>query len=788
MAKSVLIIGLFLTCYAIVSSSSLNIPESPSQIEYLTVDHFTHKSHRRDKRSAITTTPTTSSSNVDHELHLHALGRKFHMLLQQKEDILAPNFRISIVNPNGTEEIFHHDHSHLLPTFYRGHLAGNRNAKVAANIDLTTGIVTGSIDDPDDDKVFYIEPTSHLDAPSNVNNSSMVIYSYNKNDASNVESKFCDSINLKNDPEIASILKNASYTNKQRSKRSESPLAEKLVFKRPNRCAIRLVADTSFYKRMSSDIKRTVNYVVSVIDRINGIYTSTNFGDTPDSELQNFGFLIQEVSVLKDYVKDENHHNREPKDSEQMTISSLLDKFSAERSHKWFCLNHLFTHTQFREGVLGLAYVANPRKAVPGGICSGKVIRNGKEFFYNTGVTSTKNSFGKAIFTRITDLITAHELGHNWGAEHDPDLKDCSPSSSEGGPFLMHTYSLNGYEANNKLFSPCSKRSIANVLAYRSQSCFLPDTDIKCGNGVVEGNEECDANHIADARTPDSEHSDPCCTIECKLKPDAQCSDLNHLCCDKCKIRSRGSLCREKNSDSCKDATVCDGFSKNCPAKSPPLPDGRQCLDDGTCLNGQCKSVCEIEGKIPCICHQRKDQFCLRCCRSRGSNSTCSPHVKNSYLPNGSPCLYGFCDEGKCKKAPQDVVKRLWDIIKSSSFNSFLKLLVDNLVIVSIIVLALIYIPCAMWLNSRDKKTIEKISTLNTHRATPSFRRGQGDSVEMARLNPNPSAPNHPYYLRSSNRTDVPDEVDFSPSNDKKEDLNCTTVDLQPRVKLDTTD
>ena len=53
--------------------------------------------------------------------------------------------------------------------------------------------------------------------------------------------------------------------------------------------------------------------------------------------------------------------------------------------------------------------------------------------------------------TREADLVTAHELGHNWGSEHDPDLPECSPPASQGGSYLMYTYSVSGYDVNNKV-------------------------------------------------------------------------------------------------------------------------------------------------------------------------------------------------------------------------------------------------------------------------------------------------------------------------------------------------
>ena len=46
------------------------------------------------------------------------------------------------------------------------------------------------------------------------------------------------------------------------------------------------------------------------------------------------------------------------------------------------------------------------------------------------------------MITREADLVTAHEFGHNWGSEHDPDLPECSPKASEGGSYLMYTYSV----------------------------------------------------------------------------------------------------------------------------------------------------------------------------------------------------------------------------------------------------------------------------------------------------------------------------------------------------------
>lgn len=133
--------------------------------------------------------------------------------------------------------------------------------------------------------------------------------------------------------------------------------------------------------------------------------------------------------------------------------------------------------------------------------------------------------------------MTAHEFGHNWGSEHDPDIPECSPSASQGGSYLMYTYSVSGYDVNNKVgknweffdhlyiklsnipqkFSPCSLRSIRKVLQAKSGKCFSEPEESFCGNLRVEGDEECDAGLLG------TEDNDQCCDKDCKLRPRAVC-------------------------------------------------------------------------------------------------------------------------------------------------------------------------------------------------------------------------------------------------------------------------
>lgn len=78
-----------------------------------------------------------------------------------------------------------------------------------------------------------------------------------------------------------------------------------------------------------------------------------------------------------------------------------------------------------------MAYVGSPRRNSVGGICTPEYFKNGYTLYLNSGLSSSRNHYGQRVITREADLVTAHEFGHNWGSEHDPDSNECSPSASQ---------------------------------------------------------------------------------------------------------------------------------------------------------------------------------------------------------------------------------------------------------------------------------------------------------------------------------------------------------------------
>uniref|UniRef100_A0A669EH95 ADAM metallopeptidase domain 17a n=1 Tax=Oreochromis niloticus TaxID=8128 RepID=A0A669EH95_ORENI len=478
---------------------------------------------------------------------------------------------------------------------------------------------------------------------------------------------------------------------------------------RKNTCPLLLVADYRFYRHMGrKEESITLNYLIELIDRVDDIYRNTTWSN----EFKNYGVQIHQIIINKEPTKPPpdqpnwvhyNMENSPVKGKEVWDVKRLLEQFSSDIADNAssVCLAHLFTYQDFDEGTLGLAYVAPSKPQALGGLCPKPYYpshSSKKPSYLNTGLTSTKN-YGKTILTKEADLVTTHELGHNFGAEHDPDnIPYCAPSDDHGGKFVMYPIAVSGDHVNNKHFSNCSKASVERTLSHKAPLCFKERNSKVCGNSRVETGEDCDPGllHLND---------DPCCTSSCKFKSHAKCSDRNSPCCKNCTYAKRGTTCQEPINATCKGKSVCTGNSSECP---PPenAADNTVCVDKGLCRNGECVPFCEVEQNLqPCACNDT-EHSCKVCCRSK--NGTCSPYVKSGnflFLRKGKPCTVGFCDEGgKCMKQVQDVIERLWDFIDKLDINTFGKFLADNIV-GSVVVFSLIFwIPLSILVHCVDKQ------------------------------------------------------------------------------------
>lgn len=78
-----------------------------------------------------------------------------------------------------------------------------------------------------------------------------------------------------------------------------------------------------------------------------------------------------------------------------------------------------------------------------------------------------KNEHIWSAYVQEADLVTTHELGHNFGAEHDPDnIAYCAPSDDQGGKFVMYPIAVSGDHVNNKV------KTCSLIMIYCSSFCF----------------------------------------------------------------------------------------------------------------------------------------------------------------------------------------------------------------------------------------------------------------------------------------------------------------------------
>uniref|UniRef100_UPI0037E785BF disintegrin and metalloproteinase domain-containing protein 17 isoform X3 n=1 Tax=Semicossyphus pulcher TaxID=241346 RepID=UPI0037E785BF len=693
---------IFLSLFMVLTEAAISQPVGPEEEHYtaslrsmlndfdvLPVSSLqTHSVRRRDLQT---------ETHVEKLLSFNALQRHFRLYLRTNDQLFTEDFRAVVVEEDGRERSV----SVNRHNYFTGHVIGEENSRVQAHIDdheFSAHILT-------DEAEFNIEPLWRFtSAPPDGR-----LLIYRSEDIRNLSRLHQPSVcgYLTSDPDLLlpDGVKVSALENREEDGsvlRGKRQVHDHLK----NTCPLLLVADHRFFKHMGREEESTtLNYLIELIDRVDDIYRNTSW----DEEFKGYGVQIQQIIIEKSptpVAPGKNHFNMRGSPTEGRDVWDVkkLLEFSVDIAEKAsnVCLAHLFTYQDFDEGTLGLAYVAPSKPDIPGGLCSKACPSSSNEqraIYLNTGLTSTKN-YGKTILTKEADLVTTHELGHNFGAEHDPDnIPYCAPREDQGGKYVMYPIAVSGDHVNNKMFSNCSKRSIVKRLRFKAPSCFKQRNINVCGNSRVEQGEECDPGllHI---------NSDRCCTPDCRLRARAQCSDRNSACCKNCMFESEGEVCQEPIDATCKGHSYCTGNSSECP---PPenAADKTVCLDSGECLSGECVPFCQAVLKLqPCACNETNSS-CKVCCRS--SSGACAPYQDPTgdflFLRKGKPCTVGFCDgAGKCNKQVQDVVERLWDFIDKLDINTFGKFLADNIVGSVVAFSLLFWVPFSILVHCVDKK------------------------------------------------------------------------------------
>ncbi|ESO89988.1 hypothetical protein LOTGIDRAFT_218462 [Lottia gigantea] len=607
--------------------------------------------------------------NTDRDIKFSAFGRTFDLLLKNNDDILAQGFKASIIKHDGSSSGINVNKNQL----FKGRLAGEKDSMVDAHVEngkWTANIYTAQ-------ESYHIEPSwRHLPHSRYY---SQIIYR-----ASDIKSNFslpsfkgeklADGIKVDVDPNDIIYDDKESIKTSNRSKRQIS---------KASTCQIYVVADHLFHQGIGGGLPHTtVNYLINTFQTVDGIFRRTKWEGTTD--LTNIGFQIKEIKIHEKAtpVKNTQHYNMAKEKA--WATRDLLEVFSRERYHDKFCLAHLVTYQKFSGGVLGLAYIASPRQRTVGGICSPAYMKDKIRLKLNTGWSSSKNTNGDRLLTKEAILVTTHELGHNWGSEHDAETDECAPSSLTGkGKFVMYPYAVKGYDENNDKFSPCSRRYVRDVLIAKASNCFTDLNAPYCGNGKIDSGEECDGGRTG------KEGNDPCCSKDCKLIGNAVCSNVNYECCVDCQVASTDTVCREAFKGGCTKTAKCSG-SLECPP-SEYVGNTTQCLEGGECYDGICVSYCELNNAEPCRCENNEKDACHRCCRDQ--QGKCSK-FGNEKLPQGRACYIGSCSaDGVCKRNEVDMVQRLFSFIEKLTPNAFVEFMKRNIVATILIFSMIIWVP-----------------------------------------------------------------------------------------------
>ncbi|XP_036679296.1 disintegrin and metalloproteinase domain-containing protein 1a-like [Balaenoptera musculus] len=174
--------------------------------------------------------------------------------------------------------------------------------------------------------------------------------------------------------------------------------------------------------------------------------------------------------------------------------------------------------------------------------------------------------------------LMVHELGHNLGIPHDHSACVCKDK-----PFGLMRENI----TKESGFSNCSSDFFYQFLWEHKGACLFNKPgpkgrlrrDSRCGNGVVEEDEQCDCGSDCDIH--------PCCDQECMLKAHALCNP-GPCCNNSCQYEPIGHSCRPALGE-CDLPEFCLGNSGECPSDTYKQ-DGTPCQQGYFCVEGHCRN------------------------------------------------------------------------------------------------------------------------------------------------------------------------------------------------------
>ena len=172
-------------------------------------------------------------------------------------------------------------------------------------------------------------------------------------------------------------------------------------------CHMRVAVDHLFFSQIGGGSEQdTFAEVVTTFNLVQDIYRNTDFDGDGTQD-----FITPSIGQFDILTLDSPTYRFSDR---TISVGDFLDRWSQD-DHTMFCLALLFTNRDFDDGVLGLAWVAQPPGGNRGGICEDRVRLSVGERSLNTAIVTFTN-YGN-VQPRAVSLVTvAHELGHNFGA------------------------------------------------------------------------------------------------------------------------------------------------------------------------------------------------------------------------------------------------------------------------------------------------------------------------------------------------------------------------------------
>ncbi|XP_063166975.1 zinc metalloproteinase-disintegrin-like NaMP isoform X2 [Candoia aspera] len=304
-----------------------------------------------------------------------------------------------------------------------------------------------------------------------------------------------------------------------------------------------IAVDHTVFRKYSRNITGVKTRVFEIVNYINAVYKALN---------------IHVALIGLEIWSDED------KIVVNSSAGITLDRFSAWRQsyllkRKRNDNAQLLTGIDFSGPTVGLAYVAT--------MCNPS---------HSLGVVQDHNTSPIAIAATM-----AHEMGHNFGMNHDNTFCTCRSDSCIMAAQLSYK--------TPQHFSSCSVQDYEKYIMDRTPQCIINQPLSKeivatpvCGNDFVEEGEECDCG------SPKECKNECCEAATCKLKSGAKCG--YGQCCENCQLRKAGAVCRAAKHD-CDLPELCTGQSPQCPMDRFRM-NGHPCEEnEGYCYMGKCPTL-----------------------------------------------------------------------------------------------------------------------------------------------------------------------------------------------------